>query len=99
MTIEQYLEKVGEMTEDEYGQMVRARFKDMKGTSELNMLVCPSREEFEQLKAGVAIMTSKEKENIGNLSDEQILKIAEDAKIDPAIFAIFINGYALEKKD
>ena len=34
----------------------------------------------------------------GDLADEQIQKIAADALIDPANFAIFINGYALHCK-
>jgi hypothetical protein len=59
------------------------------------MLACPSREELEQLKKAVAIMTPVEKTTAEQLNDEQIRKIAADAGIDPAILAIFINGYAL----
>ena len=59
------------------------------------MLQSPSGEEFEQLQRAVAIMTPREKENADNLTDEQVHRIAEDAKIDAGIFAIFINGYAL----
>ena len=62
------------------------------------MLACPSSEELEQLKKAVAIMTPSEKQNIENLSDDQVQKIAEDAGIDPANFAIFINGYILQSK-
>ena len=62
------------------------------------MLASPSSQELEQLTKAVAIMTPAEKQNIGNLSDEQIQKIAEDAGIDTAIFAIFINGYILHCK-
>ena len=40
-------------------------------------------------------MTPAEKINAAELTDEQIQKIAADAKIDPAVLAIFINGYAL----
>jgi hypothetical protein len=47
------------------------------------------------LKKAVAIMTPAEKQNADSLTDEQTQKIAEDARIDPANFAIFINGYAL----
>ena len=43
-------------------------------------------------------MTPAEKQNAHTLADDQIHKIAEDAKIDPANFAIFINGYAIQKK-
>ena len=76
--------------------MVREQFKDIAGTSELGMLACPSSEELDQLKKAVAIMTPSEKLNTVNLTDEQIEKIAEDADIDPANFAIFINGYILQ---
>jgi len=62
------------------------------------MLAAPSKEELEQLKKAVAIMTPIEKEKADTLTDEQIQKIAADAHIDPAIFAIFINGYCLHCK-
>ena len=82
----------------EYGKLVRDQFKDIKGNSELAMLVAPSTEELEQLKKAVAIMTPAEKQNATDLTDEQIQKIAADADIDPANFAIFINGYSLHCK-
>jgi len=78
--------------------MVRTQFKDIKGSSELAMLAAPSAEELEQLKKAVAIMTPDEKQNAGDLTDEQMQKIAIDAEIDSGIFAIFINGYALHCK-
>jgi hypothetical protein len=62
------------------------------------MLATPSAEELQQLKKAVAIMTTTEKQNADSLTDEQIHKIAADAQIDPANFAIFINGYALQCK-
>lgn len=62
------------------------------------MLVCPTARELEQLKKAVAIMTPSEKLNAAKLNDDQIQKIAEDAGIDPANFAIFINGYILHCK-
>ena len=62
------------------------------------MLVAPSREELEQLKKAVAIMTPAEKAGAAELSDEQVQKIADDARIDPANLAILINGYALHCK-
>jgi hypothetical protein len=78
--------------------MIRGRFKDYKGGSELAMLASPSKAELEQLKKAVAIMTPAEKQNAESLTDEQIQKIAADAKVDPAILAIFINGFALHRK-
>ena len=62
------------------------------------MLASPSSEELEQLKKAVAIMTPAEKQNAENLTDEQMQRIATDAGIDAANFAIFINGYALHCK-
>ena len=95
ISIEQYLEMVARFSGNEFGKMIRNQFKDIKGSSELAMLVAPGAEELEQLKKAVAIMTPVEKQNADSLTDEQTQKIAEDAKIDPANFAIFINGYAL----
>ena len=62
------------------------------------MLAAPTAEELEQLKKAVAIMTPEEKQNADTLTDEQIKRIAGDADVDPANFAIFINGYALHCK-
>jgi hypothetical protein len=62
------------------------------------MLASPSKNEIEQLKKAVAIMTADEIKNAGSLTDEQVKKIAQDAGIDSALFAIFINGYALNCK-
>ena len=78
--------------------MVRTQFRDLKGSSELAMLAAPSSAELEQLKKAVAIMTPDEKQNADTLTDDQLQKIAVDAGIDPGIFAIFINGYALHCK-
>jgi len=78
--------------------MVRTRFRDIKGSSELAMLAAPTAEELEQLKKALAIMTPDEKEKADSLTDEQIQRIAADARIDPANFAIFMNGYALHCK-
>lgn len=93
------MEKIGSKVEDQYGKYFRSRFKDSRGTSELAMLASPSRDEFEQLKRAVAIMTPSEKASAGSLSDEQVRKIAEDARVDQGILAIFLNGYALELKN
>ncbi len=98
ISIEQYLKKVARFADSDYGKLVRSQFEDIEGASELAMLAAPSNEELEQLKKAVAIMTPDEKENAGNLTDEQIQRIAADARIDPAILAIFINGYALHYK-
>ena len=59
------------------------------------MLSCPTADELEQIKRAVAIMTPAEKAGIRELGDEQILKIAADGLVDPAVFAIFINGFIL----
>lgn len=72
---------------------IRKQFADIEGSAELGMLAAPSSEELAQLRKAVAIMTPKEKQQAGQLTDEQIQKIADDAKIDAGILAIFINGY------
>lgn len=95
ISIEQYLEEVARFCDNRYGNRVRGRFKDVRGTSELAMLVAPTSEEMAQLRRAVAIMTPGEKQTADRLSDEQIERIAADAHVDPANFAIFMNGYAL----
>jgi hypothetical protein len=95
ISIEQYLDEVALFCNSEYGDRVRSRFKDVRGTSELAMLAAPTRRELEELRRAVAIMTPAEKSAADRLSDEQIERIAADARIDPANFAIFMNGYAL----
>ena len=95
ISIDQFLEMVARFSGNDFGKMIRNQFKDINGSSELAMLIVPDAEELEQLKKAVAIMTPAEKQNADSLTDEQTQKIAEDAKIDPANFAIFINGYAL----
>jgi len=99
ITLEQYLDKLAWGVDNRYGRRIRTRFKDSRGSSELAMLASPSGEELDQLKKAVAIMTPAEKQNAVNLTDEQVQKIAADAGIDAGIFAIFINGYALERKE
>ena len=98
ITIEQYLDKVARFSGSKYWKTVREQFKDIGGSSELAMLVAPSTEELEELERAVAIMTPQEKEKADSLTDEQIQKIAADAKIDLANLAIFINGYVLHCK-
>lgn len=78
--------------------MIRNQFKDIKGGSELAMLAAPTVEELRQLRKAVAIMTPTERQDADNLTDEQIQKIAAEAEVDPANFAIFINGFALHCK-
>jgi len=95
MTIEQYLEKVALFSDDEYGKLVRDQFQDIEGASELAMLAAPTAEELDQLRRAVAIMTPAEKLNADRLTDEQVERLADDARIDPANLAIFFNGYAL----
>ena len=96
--MELYLKKLSLFADDEYGRQFRRQFEDNRGSSELAMLQSPSRHELDQLEKAVAIMTPTEKQDAADLTDEQISKIAEDAEIDPGIFAIFINGYVIERK-
>ena len=77
---------------------MREQFRDNKGSSELGMLASPTTEELRQLHRAVAIMTAREKANADNLTDEQIHKIATDAKIEQGLLAIFLNGFALYRK-
>jgi hypothetical protein len=97
-SIEQYLKKVARFSNSEYGKMVRDQFKDIQGASELAMLAAPSADELDQLRKAVAIMTPDEKAGADTLTDEQVQRIAADAHIDHAVFAIFLNGYALHFK-
>ena len=96
MTIEQYLDKVARFVGNQYGNLIRQQFADAQGQSELAMLQVPTRGELDELKRAVAIMTPREKEDVAGLSDEQIQRMADDAKVDPANLAIFINGYVLQ---
>ena len=98
MSIEQYLDKIGKFVDNEYGKQVRSQFADNKGSSDLAMLQSPSSDEFEQLKRAVAIMTPSEKAKADNLSDDEVMKIADDAKVDAGLLAIFFNGFVLDCK-
>jgi hypothetical protein len=98
LSLVEFLEKVSQKTDDGFGKQVRSFFADNKGSAELAMLASPTSSEVEQLKRAVAIMTETEKKNADTLGDEQVKKIADDAKIDAAVFAIFINGYVLQCK-
>jgi hypothetical protein len=98
ISIEQYIEQIEKFKDHDYGTMIRAQFKDIKGSSELAMLAAPSSAELDEIKKAVAIMTPLEKEQAENLSDEQVKKIADDAVVDQGNLAIFFNGYALHCK-
>ncbi len=98
ISLDEYLEEVARFCGNGYGNRFRSQFEDMQGTSELAMLAAPTARELEQLRRAVAIMTPVEKAGAEKLSDEQIATIAQDAGIDPANFAIFINGYAIACK-
>ncbi len=97
-SLDLYLKKLSLFVDDEFGQRFRQQFEDNRGSSELAMLETPSGDELDQISRAVAIMTPSEKENAGNLTDEQVLRIADDAKVDHGILAISINGYVLECK-
>ncbi len=84
------------MAGNPFGRQVREHFKDFRGSSELGMLASPTEDELADLKKAVAIMTPAECASADRLTDTQVALIAADAKINPAILAIFINGYALE---
>ena len=97
LSLVEFLEKISQKTDDSFGKQYRSFFADNKGSAELAMLASPTSSEVEQLKKAVAIMTESEKKNADTLGDEQVKKIADDAKVDAAVFAIFINGYALQR--
>jgi hypothetical protein len=97
MTFEEYLKSLERFVDDAYGRRMRSQFQTTDGKSELAMLASPTRNEYEQCCRLVGIMTADEKAGAECLSDEQVAKIAEEAKVDPAIAAIFINGFAIAK--
>jgi hypothetical protein len=96
LTIEQYLEKIGRFVDEPFAKQLRKQFQDNRGASELAVLQAPSRDEYEQLCRLTAILTPQEKSEADRLTDQQVKKLADDAKIDPALAAIFFNGFALE---
>ncbi len=79
--------------------MMRSQFASHKGWGQDAVFHAPSREEYEQLKRAVAIMTPAEKQCPEKLTDQQLRSIADDARTDPALLAIFINAYSLKMKD
>jgi len=98
ISLDQYLQRVAQFCENQYGIGFRSRFRDAEGNSELAMLVAPTAQELKELTRAVAIMTPTEKQDPAALSDEQIARIAEDAGVDAGNFAIFVNGYVLTCK-
>lgn len=98
ITIEEYLQKLSLMAGDPFGMQIREHFKDFRGSSELGMLAAPTKEELADLKKAVAIMTPSERAAAHELSDEQVAGIAKDASVGQGMLAIFINGYALERR-
>ena len=98
MTIEEYLQSLETFVDNAYGRQIRQQFQSIDGNSELAMLQSPTWDEFEQLSRAVAIMTPAERNSAETLTDEQISRLAEDAKIDKALLAIFMNGFALKLK-
>jgi hypothetical protein len=96
LTIEQYLERIGRFVDEPFAKQLRKQFADRRGDSELVVLQAPSRDEYEQLCRLAAVMTPQEKASADGLTDEQVRKLAADAKADPALAAIFFNGYVLE---
>jgi hypothetical protein len=98
ITIEDYLQKLAAMAGDPFGRQIREHFKDIRGSSELGMLASPTAEELADLQKAVAIMTPAERAGAHELSDGQVASIANDARIQQATLAIFINGYALERR-
>ena len=99
MKIEEYLQSLEAFVDDAYGRQIRKQFQTIDGKSELAMLSSPSRDEYEQLSRAVAIMTGDEKNEAASLSDEQVERIADDARVDKALLAIFFNGFALKEKN
>lgn len=97
-TLEAYLAQVAAFVENDYGQMMRQRFQDNQGSSELAMLISPTADELAELQRAVAIMTQEEKLQAATLSDERIRDLAADARVDAANLTIFFNGYALTCK-
>jgi hypothetical protein len=95
VSIEEYLHKLERFCGSDYGMLVREQFKDNEGKSELGMLVSPSSEELDEFKKAVGAMSAEQRQAIDHLNDEDVLKIAAAAGVDPANLAIFINGYIL----
>jgi hypothetical protein len=96
LTLEEYLERIGRFVDEPFAKQLRKQFQDNRGASELAVLQSPSRDEYEQLQRLAAILTPQEKNDADKLTDQQVRKLADEAKVDPALAAIFFNGFALE---
>jgi hypothetical protein len=97
LSLDDYLASLARFVDDAYGRRMRSQFQTRDGKSELAMLAAPTRDEYEQCRRLAAIMTADEKQNAERLSDEQAAQLAQEAGVDPAVAAIFLNGYALQK--
>ena len=97
LTLDEFLRSLERFVDDPYARRMRSQFGTADGKSELAMLAAPTRDEFEQCRRLAAMMTPDEKQNAERLSDAQVAALAEEAKVDKAIAAIFLNGYAIEK--
>ncbi len=98
MTLDDYLKSLERFVDNPYGRQIRLQFQTADGKSELAMLAAPTREEYDQFCRLTAKMTAEEKQDARLLTDEQTARIAEQAGVDQALAAIFLNGYALAVK-
>ena len=98
ITLEEYLQRVGQCREQSFGKRFRSQFQDTQGTAEIAMLAAPSQQEFEEFQRILAVMTEEEKLHTDLLGDEQIQEIAQLAKVEPANVGIFINGFVLNNR-
>ncbi|MCH9021314.1 MAG: hypothetical protein IID32_00935 [Planctomycetes bacterium] len=99
ITLEEYLQRVGQCREQSFGKRFRNQFQDTRGTAEIAMLAAPSQQEYDELQRILAAMTEEEKTHTDTLADEQIQNIAQRAKAEPANVGIFINGYVLTNRN
>jgi hypothetical protein len=98
LTLESYLEQVGQCCGSAFGLRYRKQFRDNRGTAELAMLAAPSREEYQDFCRVVEAMTEQEKGKPEDLSDQQMDDIAKTAGIEKGNLQIFINGFLLAKR-
>jgi hypothetical protein len=96
LTLEEYLERIGRFVDEPFAKQLRKQFQDNRGASELAVLQSPSRDEYQQLCRLTAVMTPQEKSEADKLTDQQVRKLSDDARVDPALAAIFFNGFVLE---
>jgi len=53
ISIDRYIQKLEKFVNSDYGRLVRTQFADIRGDTELAMLVAPSTEELEEFKKAV----------------------------------------------